>query len=361
MSGILKMELALDSAMTNGMIAIDEGNYEKTIHLLNYVKLELENYDVVMVNYALLIAYMQLGDMENAKKIVLEMDNININNKDITTTINTIKKELKNAKNIKLVTKNNSKQVDLDYFIKNYSIALSIHKIKDLAKKNNDPIWNLYLLALSGDNSSQNEFIEYYESSIKEVEEFDNLIDLYTNQDVVLPNINILQIFSICKYDMLFWLLITPEKINVLLNLEDFPIWAKQFLLERNSYLISVGIYSDNKVVIEDKSLELIESNFTWYDNLILKDLILSTLTTQNVDIIFNELNIIYDAYLIINDYNESSDEKILMAIVGYIYINIFDLNKLEKNIFNLTNVSLDNKIKDEVLASSELIKDLFF
>ncbi len=250
MTKILTMEKSLEDAIAIGFSAIEANDFYKVIRLLEYVKRYKNNYDEVMINYALLISYMNTQQTDEAVRIINEMDQLEIQNVQIAEVLRNIKKDLK-------LTSIKQKDYTYEEIISNLEIKSKLKILNGLEDMDwEDTIWtdllydeNIHLL----NNRYKRYLIQH--------EKWTRLILNFTDFNDKLTPVDLFEFIKIIEQDYFFWFNFKSEDLGQILNNKHLPTYVKNYVLER------VAFFTKEKVLpIINITIPEIGDEITTYD-----------------------------------------------------------------------------------------------
>ncbi len=238
---VLKLNESLDSAIYNAMLAVESGNFIKVINLLEYVKKEKAVYDKVMINYALLISYMNTGQIPKAMEVVEVLDNLPFDNPEIKNVVDSVKKDIS-------ARKQNSDEPKIDFDL---DMKLAIN----LAKKHpNDGIWNLAIASFKGEELARSQFNAEVVLATHLVKRNQKLIIEFDGFDDKVKPLDLFAFLNDIKDNHLFWYMHLLDVSNINFELvfanKKLPLYIKKFYLERYINFRFYGLYSENMIFV---------------------------------------------------------------------------------------------------------------
>ena len=350
---ILKLNKSLDDAVIQAMMAIEIGQFHKVINLLEYVRHNKEYYDEVMVEYALLVSYVNTGNYVKATETIETLDGIYIENEQIKEVIQNIKNEVIENK-AKNKTYDKKQSFNIDVALKELSLERKqIELYRDLHV--DDYMWSLILAAVDNLGNSRIEFEHEYKQTKKEYfDTFTQLIEFDQFSDNQAP----LDLFSSKDTNdgnVLFWLLVTKKNITEVLNNEHLPNLIKNYFLERAVHYCHYGLVPDFEINYISNVINLGDLPDFPNDFYEVANNIESYYEIENpelYDMIASVLKILYvNAYP--NDVYENKHR--LEAIVGYIVNDIFLGRQYDGVIEHQTGYNFD-EVKKEMQELEMLI-----
>lgn len=312
---ILKLESSLNDAIHYAMVAVESGQFNKVITLLEYVKTNKNSYDRVMINYALLISYMNTGRHDKAKLIIQEFEQMKIEHPDIKNVVDSIKNDLNNTtadSEIFSVNSNLDLELELDFIEK----LKTIEYYNDFAQEiENGEFTNFEDIVA--------EQIEFYE---KYILNFESKVESITPLEYYTYLIEI-------ENDVIFWYIENKnykyDRLVKLMANDKVPPFIKKFLLERYAHFANLGILEHIKLKFENKQI----------DTSLLKEQL------NNVDMVLGLAKGVYldvekAGTVILNEDNRNSFANILRVIYihGFPWIeydNVIQVLAIASYIFN--------------------------
>ncbi len=250
MTKILTMEKSLEDAIAIGFSAIEANDFYKVIRLLEYVKRYKNNYDEVMINYALLISYMNTQQTDEAVRIINEMDQLEIQNVQIAEVLRNIKKDLK-------LTNISQKKHSYEEIISNLEIQSKLHLLKDLYDLEGDEsIW-ADLINPQNISSLRNRY-QFY---LLQLEKWNHLIIDFTEFSDKITPVDLFEFIKAIEQDYFFWFNFKSEHLAIILNNQELPTYVKNYVLER------IAFFTKEKVLpIINITIPEIGDEITTYD-----------------------------------------------------------------------------------------------
>ena len=352
-SNVLKMERSLDDAVVQALIAIESGQFQKVIKLLEYVKENKVSFDEVMIEYALLISYVNSGNNVKASESLKTLDTLYIENEQIKDVIQTIKNEVfNNQKNEEKIVK--KKSFNTLRVIKDLGLERSrVELYRDLHV--DDYMWSLILAAIDNLGDSRNEFEHEYKLAKKEFSDiYSQLVQFDEFSDSVTP-LDLFEGINANDSNVLFWMLMDKKNIIEINDNKNLPEFIRKYVVERAVHFCHYGLIEEFQIEFENKLQSIgnlpdfstkfyeVSNNVESYYSIEKSDL---------YDMITSVLNIIYIDSFPNNIYN---DKNKLEAMVGYIVNDIFIGRKYDKLIEKKTKLKFDD-VKQEIKQLEMLI-----
>lgn len=349
MNKIINLNNGVSNAFIEAMNAIEAGKYNKVIRLLNYVKDESENYDRVMVEYALLISYVNTGKLDEAKNCISNLDTMYIENIQMKQIIEQIKNDvLKSFNSIKT-----NQVISFESVLEELKIDASF--IKKIASEHpEDPYFQMFVEAIDDEENVRDEAIKEVSLARVDMRELiDKLVNFIEFNETLKP-IHLFEMLNEYEADSLRWLLVSKNDIDKIYQNRRLPSFIRKYILERAVHYVHYGIIEDFSMRINGemrKLSSLPDFNKQFFE--IVNDVNAYYNINENIyDMISSVLNIVY-----VNNYPENIFNNInkLHAVIGYIVNDIFVGRKYDKIIEQKTGYKFDD-VKSEIKNMELLI-----
>lgn len=349
MKKIVTLNDGVSNAFMEAMASIENGRYSKVITLLSYVKENSQQYDQVMVEYALLISYVNTGALEEAKACIDVLDSIYIENDQIKAIVEQIRRDVLRRTTEVSKTKKMSFEDALKVLNTN---ELEINTLYD--KHPEDPYIMMLKEGIDNVEDVQNEVIKEVVLAQLDVKQFVDELENFVEFSQSLKPINLFENLNNYEADTLRWMLITPENVNKIYQNRRLPSFIRKYVLERAVHYVHYDILGEFDMRIDGENIalknlpdfhpeffEVVNSVNQFYN------------VNDNIyDMISSVLNIVY-----INNYPENVFENIkkLHATVGYIVNDIFVGRRFDDIISQKTGYKFDD-VKSEIKNMELLI-----
>ncbi len=350
---ILKIDKSLNDAVVQALLAIEEGKFNKVIKLLEYVKANKEQYDFVMVEYALLISYVNTGKTEKAAKSLEQLEEMNIENDQIVQVIESIKTEVLNSQANEKKKKKRAK-FKIDEMLKKMGVTKKeVIKFRDLHV--DDYTWSLILAAMNNLEDSKKELEHEFYDCYDSLERMKNQFLNYEKGDDSVTALTLFEGLNRFDKSVIFWGLIKKDLALQILNNRALPKLISTYFIERLAHYVHYGIIEDFEVELKGNQTLLSElpnlsGNFFSVANEIQS---FYDVDNDNLyDMVTSVLNIVYIYNFPKNIYDELDH---LEAVVGYIVNDIFIGREFDKEIEINTGYKFSD-VKDEIMKLEVLI-----
>lgn len=352
MADILKLERSLDEAILSAMLAVEAGRFSKVITLLEYVVENKTTYDAVMVNYALLISYMNSGDINMARNKLEVLKTLNIENSQITDVIKSITKEVEIRGEVRKKSTENLTKEAL-YIINEDDITLFMDN------NPNDGVWKLLFDAKNGDKTALDLYLEIYKKTKRQLTFFNNALIKFTSFNEKLTPLVMYNYLIEISENPLFWYLLKEPGLKDLFLNENIPLFGKQFFLERRVWALDYGMHYPESYLVSGEV----------YDLMTLKPVLeKSVLYAQSLTDIFIDADVDYSEeifetvtsvfkIILIESYpkDDYPDIAKLYAVGAYIISDLLFNRTLDDYILDYTKFSFED-VKFEILKYETLI-----
>ncbi len=349
---VLVLNQSLDTAMYNSMLAVEQGNFIKVIELLEYVKKYSSTYDHVMVNYALLISYMNTGQVNHAAHIIEEFANVKIENQEIQNVVDSVKKDLSKHAPSSLPQKGPQLKINIDN-----RTAKLLHEVHP-----NDGIWNLVLNSKAGNKAATAQLNSEILHVKDLIQKLDEMIIQFENFTETITPLEMYDFINEIEDNMLFWYAysnVFPKKSFVeIFDNKELPLFVKKYFLERMVYLIDYGIRHHGEYLIGSEVYDT-KKLFHVLDKVVVK--------AQRAQVLFDEMEVEFtadmmDSYISVIKIiqiemypsNNYSDEK-LLAITSYIINDFFLGRDHDRFTKEFTGFSFED-VKEDIKKFENLI-----
>lgn len=355
-SEVLYLNRSVEEAIFNGMLAVEAGRFNKVITLLEYAKQSKINYDIVMVNYALLISYMNVGEIKKAQQVLKDLELEKIDNQQIANVIESIKDDLKVKKSNKITEKSNDEYINkaLNFIDINFANQC-------LTTYPDDGIWKYYLDSRKGDKEALKIYLELYDEALSTKNFLNVVIKNFESFDEHITPLVLYNYMLDISTDHIFWYTMNQGDWSDIFNNKNLPLFAKKFFLERRGYTKEYGFKT-----FEHENYEISGKNY------LVQDLfpVLETAVefAQSLGIVFDEANAYYSdeifetmtsvfKIILIECYPdfEYRDKNKLEAIGGYIVSDLLLGRSLDIYLEEYTKYKFQD-VKEEILKFETLI-----
>lgn len=302
MKKVLVMEKSLEDAIAISFNAIEKNDFKKVIKLLEYVKKYKHNYDEVMINYALLISYMNNQNTSEAIRIITELDQMDIQNVQIAEVLKNIKKDLK---------LNKAKRGDLSYdeIISNLEVQPKLKILKDLYDKyGEDTIWSNII------NPEEIDALRHrYKIYLQQAERWNKLIVNFEGFNEDIAPVDMFEFMKSIENDYFFWFNFDGSELAIILNNKLIPNYAKNFIMER------IAFYTKERVLpILNIRIPEIDDEITTMD---------LPVYTAEAEAIIKKITTIYE---LDTDHDEDTIKAMIKSVLDIVIVSNYPLNSLE-------------------------------
>lgn len=357
MKKVITMNKSLDDAVGMALNAIEKGDFNKVIKLLEYVKKYKKDYDEVMVNYALLISYMNTGQTSKAADVMVILDELEIKNPQIDEVLKAIKKDLLRVKKNKENSIKEVKDLTYEQIIGNLNLEDRLKILGELyAEYGEGTIWSSLVNPSEIEELRHNyaQYLSIHRKWLEYVIEFKGFNENVTPLDVF-------EYLREIEDDYFFWFNFNFHHLELILNNPNMHQFVKNFILER------LAFYTQKKIIpVYNIKLSELNSEITTYDlpvftdqkNELITDInsFYSLVTEVDSDAIEAMVASIVDIILISNYPNDLFEESdIIKAVVAYIVNDVYLGREYDVMIKEKLNISFE-QVKSEIKRYEKLI-----
>ncbi len=361
MSKVISMPKSLDDAIGTALIAIEKNDFNKVIKLLEYVKTYKEEYDEVMVNYALLISYMNTGYLDKANETLNVLENTNVSNPQVASVLKSIKKDLVSQQQANETNQSASiQELTYEQIIQNLNLHDRLQIIAEQYQINGDnTIWSNLI------NPSEIEDLRMnYSVFLNQLNKWKLYVINFKDFNSEFSPLDVYEFLKEIEDDEFFWLNFNFTHLEVILNNQNLHQFVKNFVLEKLAYYTKKKILPIYNIRLAELSGEITTADLPIYEqeqaNVIENLTSFYELDTKHdSETIETMIESILDVISTMNYPNNIYTGKIsIEAIVAYIVNDIFLGREYDVTVKARTNVSFED-VKEEIKKYEELISYL--
>ena len=339
---VLTLDSAIEEAVQNAMIAVEKGDFYKTIELLEYVREYKAYYDEVMVNYVLLISYYNINDYQKIVEQFKVLETIQIPSGPIKDVLESIGNEFQK--------RNAVEEGRSNALIK--AIFGDVTNVKLLAEVYPDDDF----LSLICEPLSKEDYIDIsrlIEDSERGYDFFEKNIDVFVGFNKNVSPMGLLNGLRDVADNIFFLTRLTTLQLEKFYKNDKIPKFYKNLLTTKLLILIKYQIMDSQKITqytgIEGEKLYLNESK--------LDDLIEEVVTVYGgIKLDFEPIIIIVELFVFENFPNEifDLDHNKLKAMLCYIANDVTLGRDLDELVQANTGVKFE-EVKEEIKKYKQL------
>lgn len=361
MNKVISMPKSLDDAIGTALIAIEKNNFQKVIKLLEYVKLYKNDYDEVMVNYALLISYMNTGVLDKAHETLNILENTKVSNPQVAEVLKSIKKDLINQVTI---SHNNQTKAIQDLSTKDIISKLNLSDrqqiiIENYRKFGDNTIWSNLLNEDEVADLRMN-----YTVYLNQMGKFSKYIVNFKGFTSEFSPLDVYEFLKEVEDDEFFWLNFNFKNLELILNNKTLHQFVKNYVLENIAKYTKLKILPIYNIRLSELNGEISTIDLPVYEEL--KDETIKRIgtfyqlnTKHDAETIATMIESIVDVVATINYPKDVFTNGPLMdAVVAYIVNDIFLGRENDITIKATTNLAFED-VREEIKKYEELISYL--
>ncbi len=360
MNKVVSMPKSLDDAIGTALIAIEKNDFNKVIKLLEYVKTYKKEYDEVMVNYALLISYMNSGSLDKAKDTLEILENTNVNNPQVQNVLNSIKKDLENQTSVSHDVEE-AKQNKLSHaeIMENLNLNDRINLVADkYAKLGKNTIWSNLL------NEDEVEDLRInYAVYLNQLNKWKMFVVNFNGFTSEYSPLDVYEFLKEIEDDEFFWLNFNFRHLEIILNNTNLHQFVKNYVLEKVAYYTYDKVLPVYNIKLAELNGEISTVDLPNYTDS--KAMVIDVLssyyeldTKHDSETIETMIESIVDVIGTMNYPNDIYSMKKTIPIIGYIVNDIFLGREYDITIKNKTEISFED-VKEEIKKYEQLISFL--
>ncbi len=361
MSKVVSMPKSLDDAIGTALVAIEKNDFKKVIKLLEYVKTYKTEYDEVMVNYALLISYMNTGQLDKANDVIAILDETTVNNPQVASVLKSIKKDLANQQTVEASSQDKEIQnLTYEQIIQNLNLTDRLNIIAEKYQEvGPNTIWSQLI------NPSEIEDLRSnYNVYMNQFSKWKLYIVNFQSFNSEFSPLDVYEFLKEIEDDEFFWLNFNFTHLEVILNNKNLHQFVKNYVLEKLAYYTKEKILPIYNIRLAELDGEISTIDLPIYE--IDKSDIINRITSfyeldtkYDSDTIETMVGSILDVIGTMNYPNNIYDGRIAIdSVVAYIVNDIFLGREYDVTVKAKTSISFED-VKEEIKKYEQLISYL--